>query len=296
MNRRYFLTHTSALFVLSSAGAAFAASSGLASLSDGSFELPTEMLSAQADPAAIRAALTAAGLPSTSVRTPLNVTALTRGDDVILFDCGAGPNFMPGAGTLADALAAAGIAPEKVMHVVFTHAHPDHLWGSLDDFGTPAFPQATYHICATERDFWTASDALSKVPEERQAFVVGAQRHFKELESVLKTFRPGEEVLPGVAAFETGGHTPGHVSFEVKLGSESVLVLGDALTHPIVSFQHPDWRGGFDQEPERAIATRKRLLDRLAADKMPIIGYHLPNGGRGRVERAGLAYRFVPGL
>ena len=143
MNRRYFLTHTSALFVLSSAGAAFAASSGLAILSDGSFELPTEMLSAQADPAAIRAALTAAGLPSTSVRTPLNVTALTRGDDVILFDCGAGPNFMPGAGKLADALAAAGIAPEKVTHVFFTHAHPDHLWGSLDDFGTPTFPQAT---------------------------------------------------------------------------------------------------------------------------------------------------------
>lgn len=264
-------------------------------LSDGALTSPTVALSRSADAEQIKKTLAEAGLPSDVTRNPLNVSVLVRGDDVVLFDCGSGANFMPGAGKLPDSLAEAGIAPERVKHVVFTHAHPDHLWGALDDFGTPAFPAAAYHMAAAERDFWFSPDIYKQLPEDRHAFAAGAQRIIKELDSVMKWFKPGDEVMVGVSAFDSRGHTPGHVSFDVKVGSETVSVVGDAITHGVISFKHPDWAGGFDQEPEHAIASRKRLLDRFAAQKNRIVGYHLPNGGVGRVEKDGSSYRFVQG-
>lgn len=266
----------------------------LFTVSDGSFTLPASMLSRGKSSAEISAALSAAGLPAQEAPSYLNITVLQRGDGFVVFDCGAGQNFIPGAGKLMASLEAAGVMPDKVKHLVFTHAHPDHLWGSLDDFGAPAFPNATFHIAVPEFDFWHGKDILSKLPEDRQVFATGAQRHLKELAPVLKPFKPEQEILPGIFAASAFGHTPGHVAFEVKLGSEIVTVGGDALTHPVLSFAYPDWAGGFDHEGDVAVATRKKLLDKLAASKGLLVGYHLPGGGRGRVEKAGSAYRFVP--
>jgi glyoxylase-like metal-dependent hydrolase (beta-lactamase superfamily II) len=73
------------------------------------------------------------------------------------------------------------------------------------------------------------------------------------------------------------------------------LIGGDAITHPVISFLRPDWAGGFDSDPAQAAITRKALLDRAATDRLRLVGYHLPNGGAGYVERTGSAYRFVQG-
>ena len=101
------------------------------------------------------------------------------------------------------------------------------------------------------------------------------------------------EWLPGIAAVETAGHTPGHVSFAFRSAGQEVMVLGDALTHPRISFAHPEWRPASDHDAERAVATRRSLLDRLHQEGVLAIGYHLP-GAAGRVERDAAAYRFVP--
>ena len=291
------------------AAAAFAAGTGAASaqtatasfgsaklsiLSDGSITLPGTFLARAAPRAEVEGLLTGAGLPTDVVTSSLNVPAVTRGDDVVMFDCGAGKNFLPGAGRLPDSISAAGIELEKVNHVLLTHAHPDHIWGALDDFDTPACPNATYHLAQTEWDFWMAPDVFSKLPEDRQAFAAGAQRVLKALEPQLKRFKSGDEVIPGVAAIDTAGHTPGHVSFEVRLGGEPFVIVGDAFTHPVVSFARPDWATVADQDGERAAASRRRLMDRLVADKLPFTAYHLPKGGIGRVEAAGNAFRYVP--
>jgi len=292
--RRTFIAGGACALTLAPTTAARAKDAEFRTFSDGSLVLPASLLSPDASPEAIRAALAEAGLPEDVHAHSLNVSALLQGKDVILFDCGAGQNLMEGAGKLVDSLAQAGVSPEQVRHVAFTHAHPDHLWGALDDFDTPAFPNATYHLPAAERDFWFGADVYKQLPEDRHAFAAGAQRILRLLEPVLKTFRPGDEIAPGVASFEAGGHTPGHVGFDVRVGSEILTVVGDALTHAAISFRHPDWAGGFDHDPARAVATRKRLLDRLAGDGNRFVGYHLPQGGTGRVERAGAAWRFVP--
>ena len=274
---------------------ALAAQESLSVVSDGTFTLPVASLSRGREVKDIRDALTRAGQPINEARTYLNISVLKRGDDVILFDCGAGQNFVPGAGHLMEALSAAQIKPEQVKHVLFTHAHPDHLWGALDDFNAPAFPNAQFHLSQSEYDFWHSKDIWAQLPEDRQSFAAGAQRILKELTPVLKLFKPGAEIVSGILSTPTPGHTPGHVSYEVKVGSEIVTVIGDALTHPILSFEYPDWAGGFDHDGTRAGTTRKSLLDQLAAGKRKLIAYHLPNQGQGRVEKVGAGYRFVAG-
>lgn len=257
-------------------------------LSDGGFEMPAAMLARDVDPATIRSAAQVSG----ALTTVLNVTCLKRGDQTIVFDCGSGANFLPGTGKLAASLEAAGIAPDSVTHVLFTHLHPDHLWGALDDFDTPLFPNARWHAGADEVAYWTSPKVYEGLPEDRHAFAAGAQRVLKGLGDRLETRAAGQDWAPGVTAFSTAGHTPGHMSFAFTDAEGPVFVLGDALTHPVISFAHPDWRPASDHEPDRAVAARRALLERAVAEKARIIGYHLP-GAIGRVEKQGAAYRFV---
>ena len=258
-------------------------------LSDGGFEMPLSMLAREVATQEI-AAETKQSSPFTTV---LNVTCLKRGQDTILFDCGAGANFLAGSGKLQASLAAAGIAPESVTHVVFTHLHPDHFWGALDDFDSPLFPNARWLVAEPEITFWTGAAVYSQLPEDRQAFAAGAQRIAKELGDRLERLQPGREWLPGIEAIATPGHTPGHTSFAFRVAGEEVVVLGDALTHPRISFAHPDWRPATDHDADLAVTTRRRLLDRLSADRTAIIGYHLP-GAIGRVAKNQSGYRFDP--
>lgn len=257
-------------------------------LSDGGFEMPAAMLARDVEAETIKSVARLSG-PSTTV---LNVTCWRRGDQTIVFDCGSGANFLPGTGKLAASLETAGIAPDSVTHVLFTHLHPDHLWGALDDFDTPLFPNTRWLADAAEVAYWTSPKVYDGLPEDRHAFAAGAQRVLKELGDRLETRAAGQEWAPGITAFGTPGHTPGHVSFAFTDAEGPVFVVGDALTHPVISFAHPDWRPASDHEPDRAVATRRALLERAVAEKARIIGYHLP-GAIGRVEKQGAAYRFI---
>lgn len=258
-------------------------------LSDGAFEMPLSMLARDLPVDAIsRETKTTA-----PITNALNVTCFRQGDQVVMFDCGSGANFVSGTGKLAASLDAAGIAADSVTHVLFTHLHPDHFWGALDDFDMPLFPNAKWLADKREIAFWSDPKIYEKLPEDRHAFAAGAQRIIKALGDALELHDAGAEWIPGVAAFDTAGHTPGHVSFELKDASGPVFVLGDALTHRVASFAHPEWRPASDFDADRAVETRRRLLDRAATEKARVIGYHL-DGAIGLVERAGTAYRFTP--
>ncbi len=267
----------------------------LTTLSDGHLVLPMDFVFGDVPREDLLALLSANDLSTEQIEPPCNITVLRDGDRLVVFDVGAGPNFMPSAGRLPDSLAAAGIDPAEVTDVLFTHAHPDHIWGLLDDFDEVIFPDADYHISRAEWDYWRADDTLANTPEARKSFVVGAQNRMAVLEDRIQLFEYGDAVLPDVEAVDTSGHTPGHTSFAVHDGADTVTVIGDAILNGVVSFARPDWPTGSDQDPQKGIETRSRLLDRLAAERGHVIGFHLPAGGIGRVERQGPAYRFAAG-
>jgi glyoxylase-like metal-dependent hydrolase (beta-lactamase superfamily II) len=262
-------------------------------LSDGHLTIPTRFLARNATEADIKTSL---GITADLVTPPCNITLIRTPTETILIDVGAGPHFMPGAGKLADNMDAAGIDRKSITKIVLTHAHPDHLWGMLDDFDdAPMFPNASYVISAAEWNFWTADDAASRLPHDRQSFAPGAKRNLERINGKLSTIQPGTDIASGIRAIDTSGHTAGHISIEIGAGNDAVLVLADALTHAIVSFAHPEWSPVADHhDPDRAVATRKMLLSRLAADGSRVVGFHLPFPGIGNVEQNGLAYRFVP--
>nr|CAH59726.1 soxG [Pseudaminobacter salicylatoxidans KCT001] len=238
--------------------------------------------------------LAANGMAADMLTPDCNVTILRRGDKLVIFDVGAGSNFLSTTGKLLENLAAADIDPADVTDVVLTHAHPDHLWGVTDDFDELVFSNASYHIGQVEWDFWSSSDALSAMPEDRQTFVVGAQNRFEAIGDRIAFMKPGDEVLPGVEAVDTAGHTPGHLSFLIHGAGEKVLVAGDAISNAVVSFARPDWPTASDQDPPAWRQDPFHTVDRLVGEEARLIGYHLPHPGAGRVERKDSAYRFVP--
>lgn len=260
-------------------------------LSDGNLVLPLSFVSD--DPKAVPI-LKEFGLTGAQVEPPCNLTLYRDGTNTVLFDVGSGPDFMPTAGKLQAALDALEITHDDVTHVVFTHAHPDHLWGVLDDFDEPIFANAQHFMGKTEFEFWINPETVNTIDEGRTTFAAGALRRLQTLEDQITTFGDGEEILPGIASRMTPGHTPGHMSFEIRNGSNSAFVTGDAIVNHYLAFAAPGMAAGSDQDPELGAKTRVALLDQLASEKIPIIGFHLPEGGLGHVERQGDAYRYVP--
>ena len=264
-------------------------------VSDGEMTLPLRFVLPGREQAEIEKLLGTAGQQPSAVTAQVNVALIKIGDHLILVDTGGGTDFMPTLGKLPDRLEAAGVKPEQITKVIFTHAHADHLWGVIDPLsGASMFETAQHLMTQAERDYWLRPGLETQLPEAFQMMAVGTQRRLKALAERIETRAPGSEIAPGVALVDTPGHTPGHVSVLVRSGSEQLLIGGDALTHPSASFAEPGWRWGPDMDPDRAITTRRMLLDRLATERTMLLGYHLPWPGTGRVERVGVSYRFEP--
>ncbi|MCC1481382.1 MBL fold metallo-hydrolase [Roseibaca sp. Y0-43] len=235
------------------------------------------------------------GLTGDQMTPPCNHTLLRDGDRTVLFDVGAGFDFMPSAGMLPDSLAEMGIAPEDVTHLVITHGHPDHIWGLLDDFDEPFLPNAEIIMGRAEWEYWMDPTTIDTIGAERQSFAVGAARRLEMIADQVTLIEDGAEVVPGVLAVASHGHTPGHMSYQVQVGGQGVLVTGDAIGNGHVAFERPTFASASDQDPETGATTRAALLDRITADDLLVAGFHVGDGGLGRAEKlADGAYRFNP--
>ena len=267
----------------------------ITTLSDGYLTQPADFMFAPMPQDELAAYLETKGMARDAQLTPeCNVTLVRHEDRVILFDAGSGTTFMPTVGDLPDAMSALGVDPGEVTHVVFTHCHADHLWGVLDDFDDPLFYNAQHMMGRAEHAYWGNPETVNTIAEDRVPMAVGAARRLEVLGDEITLFDDGQEILPGVAARATPGHTMGHMSFEVRSGSESAMVVGDAILNEHFSCAHPEWPDGADADKELAAASRKGLLDQLAHDQIAMIGFHFQGDGIGRIERADGAYRFVP--
>jgi glyoxylase-like metal-dependent hydrolase (beta-lactamase superfamily II) len=187
----------------------------------------------------------------------------------------------------------AGVKPEQIGTVIVTHAHPDHLWGLIDEFDDSLrFPKARVVMSDREFTFWMDEAANLKGPIE--GIAAGARRVLKAIEGRLTRIKPGAEITPGIVALDTTGHTPGHISLLVGSGAEKVLVTADAIQNAHVAFAHPDWQPRADMDGATAAKSRRRLLDMAAQEKLTVLSYHIPFPGLGRVESRGGQYLWVP--
>ncbi|MCT8162182.1 MBL fold metallo-hydrolase [Pseudoruegeria sp. SHC-113] len=269
----------------------------LTTVSDGSLTLPRDFIFGPMPQAELAPILAAHNITGDALTPECNLALYRDGTHTVLFDAGAGPDFMPSAGQLLDSLDAAGLTPEEITHVVFTHAHPDHIWGVLDDFDDPLFPDATHMMGRREWDYWWNPETVDRIGAARATFAVGARRRMEVIEAITEFFDDGEEILPGISAVETPGHTPGHMAFELRGGGQGAMIVGDAIGNEHIAFARPGWESGSDQDMPLAAKSRSQLLDRLASEQMQIVGFHLPGGGIGRVEKGAPGeddYRFVP--
>jgi len=262
----------------------------LTMLSDGTLTLPGDFVLGQMDPAEAAAMRQKFNLSPDSYTPPCNLTLFQDGTRNVLFDVGSGPDFMPSAGKLDEALDAIGLTHDDITHVILTHGHPDHLWGLLDEFDEPSFANAEYLMGQTEFDYWMDPNTVNTIGEARTTFAVGAARRLAIIADQLQFFNDGQEPIPGIIARMTPGHTPGHMSF--ILGGKA-LVTGDAISNNFVAFERPGYASLSDQDPDMAAATRVDLLDQITADDLAVAGFHLPGGGLGRVTRQGDSYTYL---
>jgi glyoxylase-like metal-dependent hydrolase (beta-lactamase superfamily II) len=272
-------------------------------LRDGFFNYPLEMFFANAPPDALDAALRQRGKPLDRMGTLYTLLLVDTGEQRVLVDTGSGNAgasadlVFPGidhvdtrTGLLLDSLARAGFGPGDVDTVIITHAHPDHVAGTLDDIGRLVFANARYLLAEPEWAFWHSPGA-ARAPH---AMVPIARRNLKAMASRLTFVKHGDEVAPGINVFAAYGHTPGHLNVSLRSGDTQLLHIADTALHPL-HLEHPDWSPALDLDPAEAAATRQRILDHAAERQTLVFAHHFaPFPALGRVAKRGDGWEWQP--
>jgi glyoxylase-like metal-dependent hydrolase (beta-lactamase superfamily II) len=253
-------------------------------------------------PEVVDVALAALFMDRNEMITPYNPTVLNSGGKVYVIDPGLGEANHASTkglgGQLLTNMTAAGIDPKSVDGVIITHMHPDHINGLLRADGTLAFPNAEVLIPAAERAYWLDDGEMSRAPKGLvEAVFKNVRRVFSgEVLQRMKPYDAGKEVVPGVTAVATHGHTAGHTSLIIASGRDKMFLQGDVTHFPWLFVRNPDWRVWFDQDAAAAEVTRRKVYDMLVAEKMPVQGFHYPFPAVAHIEKSGNGYREIPAL
>ena len=267
----------------------------LTALYDGIWYRPiTDKFIRNAPFADVEHALDAAFMPHDKLATPFTALVVNTGSKLVLIDTGTGGQISPSAGELRDNLVAAGIDPNAVDAIVISHFHPDHINGIKDKDNKLIFPNAEIMVPAPEWAFWMDDANLNAAPADLKPTFLNQRRIFADIAKHVTHYEPGKEVAPGIVTLPAPGHTPGHTVFAIHSGNQSLLVLSDTAQHPAVFARHPNWEAAFDVDGPEAVATRKKIFDRAAADRMLIIGYHFPFPACGHLIKTATGYEHVP--
>jgi glyoxylase-like metal-dependent hydrolase (beta-lactamase superfamily II) len=265
----------------------------VSALSDGFYEAGLEvLLNISAEDA--QALLQCAGRPARA-RAAINAFAIHAGGRVALIDAGAGPALGPTAGRLPANLAAAGIQPGEIDTVLLTHMHPDHTPGLIDPAGAPFFPNAELLLHEDEAAYWQDDTARSRATDPIRPFFQAARAQLEAYRDRLRLLQPGE-AFRGVTWIPMPGHTPGHTGYLIASAGASLLIWGDIVHIQDVQIPRPDTGFFIDSDPVAAAATRRRVLDMVATDRLLVAGMHTHFPGFARVVRDGTSFRMVPDL
>jgi glyoxylase-like metal-dependent hydrolase (beta-lactamase superfamily II) len=244
---------------------------------------------------AIEAAV-AAYIPDGQITIPFSPIIINTGSKLVAIDTGNGLGaFASSKGAVGQArsnMEAVGIDPKQIDIVLISHFHGDHIGGLKNADGSPAFPNAEIKVPAAEAAFWADDANQSKANAFNKGLFAGVKKTMEGLQ--VTPYDPDKEVAPGITSVWTPGHTPGHMSYVVASGSSRILVQSDVTNIPSFFLRNPDWHVMFDNDPATAVATRHKMYDMAAAEKMLVTGYHFPFPCVGHVEKDGSGYRLVP--
>ncbi len=238
----------------------------------------------------VQEALRQHNLPTDKARSPYTFLYVNTGEHQVLVDMGAGES-VPNAGKLVQSMAEAGIEPEEIDVVIITHAHPDHIGGTLDGEGNPVYAQASYYISKDEWAFWFSDDSMEQAPKW---FVRLARKSLETLKDRMHLLEGETDIVPGIRAIPAPGHTPGHMVVSVSSGDEQMIYVGDTATH-ILHLEHPAWRPSYDILPQEATASNRQILDLAATERALVVGTHLyPFPSLGTVAEKGEGWQWSP--
>jgi glyoxylase-like metal-dependent hydrolase (beta-lactamase superfamily II) len=238
----------------------------------------------------VKAAMAKAGLPTDFVSIPFTVSVIRTGGKTVLCDASTGGQVQPTAGKFMANFKAAGFDPAKVDTILVSHCHPDHIFGLMEK-GTnaPVFPSAEIIVSDVEYKFWTDPAVIDKLPEARKGLARRIQATFPTWKNIKQV--AGEaEVAPGIRFVMAPGHTPGHRAFHLSSGGRQLMLSNDTCYTPALVVANPGWHGAYDQDAPLAEASRRKLMDRVIADKVQISGYHFPFPGAGTIVKDGSGY------
>lgn len=242
---------------------------------------------------AVNAALKKAYLPENQVPISFTVLLLDIGGRKVLIDTGNGGQAGP-VGLVRGTLEDLEIDPASIDQIVISHFHGDHINGLLAADGTPVFPKAQLMVPEKEWAFWMDDGQMSRAPDGLKAGFQNVRRVFKPFEGKVERYAWDKEVAPGFKAVGTPGHTPGHTSFELESGFDTLFIQSDITNLPALFVANPGWHAMFDMDAAAAEAVRRKTYDRLAAERILVAGYHFPFPGAAYLEKQGDGYRYQP--
>jgi glyoxylase-like metal-dependent hydrolase (beta-lactamase superfamily II) len=263
-------------------------------LSDGTVGLHVEKLLQGTTPKKVESALAKwrLGLP---LETSVNGYLVNTGSKLVLIDAGAGGLFGPTLGNLVANLKASGYTPEQVDEIYITHMHPDHVGGLAAD-GKVVFPNAVVRADQADADFWLSAANLEAAPKDSKGFFQGAQASLKPYVDAgrFKAISADEELVPGIKAVATHGHTKGHRNYVVQSKGQKLVLWGDLMHVAAVQFATPAVTIAFDTDQKAALAQRRKAFADAAKQGYFIGASHLSFPGIGHLSAQGAGYSFQP--
>lgn len=261
---------------------------------DGFFRRPVEGFVRGVPTAEVQGLLAEAFLPGDTLTIPFTITFVETPRGLYALDSGTGAQMAPTAGQMAANMRAAGLDAGRVQAVIVSHFHGDHITGLTTAQNERAFPNAEIIVPAAEWAWWTDAANSARSPEFQRGTFANTARRFGPYQGRVRQVQDGEEVVPGIRAVAAHGHTPGHTLYHVADGGDQMMFLADLTNRPELGARRPDWQIVFDFDGDAAAATRRRVFDRVAGERMRVTSYHYPFPANGFIARDGQGFRFVP--
>jgi glyoxylase-like metal-dependent hydrolase (beta-lactamase superfamily II) len=228
-------------------------------------------------------------------RTAVNTFLVYSAGRLALIDTGSGNYLLPTAGRVQANIAAAGVRAADIDTVLLTHMHPDHSAGLTDmATGKRNYPNAELVMHEKEPEHWFDDAKMSTGSDrEKKLFFQAGREQVAPYRDQWRLFKEGE-VFPGITAIPRPGHTPGHSTFMISSGNEQLLIWGDTVHVPEVQTARPEVCMDFDTDKDAAAASRRKVFDMVATDRLLVTGMHLHFPGFAHLVRNGSGYRLIP--